>query len=209
MATSDRILYLLKTRGPQTAQALAEWLDLTSMGARRQLESLQEKGLLQTEDRRDGVGRPSRYWSLSDAGHARFPDRHADLTLQLIGHVRQLFGEEGLDRLIAERERQMELLYTARADACDSLAEKVSALAEARTAEGYMAEVQASDDGWLLVENHCPICAAARQCQGFCRSELAVFRRSLGEECQVERVEHVISEGQRCAYRIIPLRKVD
>ena len=36
VATSEQTLFLLKMRGPQTAQQLAVLLDVTSMGARRQ-----------------------------------------------------------------------------------------------------------------------------------------------------------------------------
>ena len=57
---------------------------------------------------------------------------------------------------------------------------------------------------FLLVENHCPICAAARACQGFCRSELEIFHRVLGPGCAVERLEHILAGSRRCAYRIIP-----
>ena len=39
VATSEQTLFLLKMRGPQTAQQLAVLLDVTSMGARRQLEA--------------------------------------------------------------------------------------------------------------------------------------------------------------------------
>jgi predicted ArsR family transcriptional regulator len=59
MNTADNILFLLKTRGPQTAQQLAERLALTSMGARRQLEAAVDKGLVDYEDVADKVGRPS------------------------------------------------------------------------------------------------------------------------------------------------------
>jgi predicted ArsR family transcriptional regulator len=59
----------------------------------------------------------------------------------------------------------------------------------------------------LLVENHCPICAAARACQNFCRSELDVFRRVLGPDVQVERVEHQLAGARRCAYRIVSLSR--
>lgn len=205
MNTADNVLFLLKTRGPQTAQKLAELLDLTSMGARRQLESAQEKGLVGYEDFADKVGRPSRRWHLTEAGHARFPDRHADLTLQMIQQVRALFGEEGMDKLIAARERESEAAYNAALqDAADpALATRVQALARARDAEGYMAETEVQPDGsLLLIENHCPICAAATTCQGFCRSELQVFQRVLGEGCQVERAEHLLSGARRCVYVI-------
>lgn len=208
MTTSEHVLYLLKTRGPQSAQTLAELLGLTSMGARRQLEAAQDKGLVEFADVADKVGRPSRRWHLTAAGHARFPDRHADLTLQLITQVRTLFGEAGLEQLIAAREHDSEALYRAVLErAPPGLAGKAGALAAAREAEGYMAEVEAQDDGsLLLIENHCPICAAASSCQGFCRSELQVFQRVLGDDCTVERAEHLLSGARRCVYRLRPVR---
>ena len=220
MNTADNVLFLLKTRGPQTAQKLAELLELTSMGARRQLESAQEKGLVGFEDVADKVGRPSRRWHLTEAGHARFPDRHADLTLQMIQQVRTLFGEEGMEKLITARERDSEAAYLAALAAAEAeaeaatpqaapqpaLAARVQALARARDAEGYMAETEVQPDGsLLLIENHCPICAAAASCQGFCRSELQVFQRVLGEGCRVERAEHLLSGARRCVYVIHPI----
>lgn len=206
MNTSEHTLLLLKTRGPQTAQALAAILHLTSMGVRRQLEAAEEKGLVAYVDRPGKVGRPVRLWQLTELGHARFPDRHAALTVDLIGQVRNLFGESAIDRLIDAREAASEAAYRAAVDPAAPLAQRAASLAVLREAEGYMAETQVDDDGSvLLVENHCPICAAARACQNFCRSELDVFRRVLGPDVRVERVEHQLAGARRCAYRIVPL----
>jgi predicted ArsR family transcriptional regulator len=206
MNTADQVLFLLKTRGPRTAQQLAGLLDLTSMGARRHLEAAQERGLVTFEDVAEKVGRPARRWLLTDAGHGRFPDRHADLTLQLITQVRALFGEEGLDKLISAREQASEAFYRDTIGPDAGLPERVQALALARDVEGYMAEVEAQGDGsLLLVENHCPICAAASDCQNFCRSELEVFQRVLGPACSVVREEHILAGERRCAYRIKPV----
>lgn len=206
MNTSDRILFLLKTRGPQTAQQLAALLELTSMGARRHLEAAEEKGLVAFEDVAEKVGRPARRWLLTDAGHARFPDRHADITVSLIDGVKALFGDDAMERLIVSREAASEALYRDAIGAAGALPERVAALARARDVEGYMADVETQPDGsLLLVENHCPICAAARACQNFCRSELDVFQRVLGPGCSVERIEHQLSGARRCAYRIVPV----
>lgn len=203
MKSSEQILFLLKTRGPKSAQQLAEALDLTSMGARRQLEAALEKGLVSFEEVADKVGRPSRRWLLTEAGHARFPDRHSDLTVQLIAQARSVFGEAGLERLIAAREHAIEAHYQMEVEDRHGLPARVEALARARDAEGYMAETEVRDDGSvLLIENHCPICAAARECQNFCRSELEIFQRVMGEQCQVERAEHLLSGGRRCVYII-------
>jgi predicted ArsR family transcriptional regulator len=206
MNTADQILFMLKMRGPQTAQAVAEHLQLTSMGARRQLEAAQEKGLVNFSDQAGKVGRPVRRWMLTERGHARFPDRHADVTVELIRQMRTLFGEDALDKLIAAREQAGEAMYRSHVEASAPIAERVAALAALREAEGYMAEAQVEPDGSvLLVENHCPICAAAQACQQFCRSELAVFRRVLGADCSVERAEHQLTGARRCVYRITAL----
>lgn len=206
MNTQDQILFLLKTRGPCTAQQLATLLDISSMGVRRHLDAWLEKGLLLTEDRADKVGRPARYWLLSDTGHARFPDRHSELTVQLIAQVRSLFGQAGLDKLITAREQIAETSYQERMAGAKTLSKRLAKLVEARDAEGYMAQLEKQPDGsFLLIENHCPICAAATACQGFCRSELDVFRRTLGPASTVERVEHVLVGGRRCVYRITPV----
>ncbi len=203
MNTAEQILQLLKTRGPQTAHGLAAILELTSMAARKQLEAAQARGLVSYRDTPGKVGRPVRLWQLTDLGHARFPDRHAALTLDLIAQVRSLFGETAIDKMIDAREVAVEAAYRAAIDPQAPLAQRVATLAMLRDAEGYMAEAAETGDGSvLLVENHCPICAAARACQNFCRSELDVFQRVLGPETRVVRIEHQLAGGRRCAYRI-------
>jgi len=203
MSSQDQILYLLKTRGALTAQVVAEAMALTSMGARKHLQQLQERGLVVVEDRAAGKGRPARYWQLSDAGHGRFPDRHGELTVQLIALLRHSLGESALDALIAAREQQAMASYQARLGATPGLAERLAMLVQVRSEEGYMAECQACEDGWLLIENHCPICAAAQACQGFCRAELQLFQQLL-PDAQVGRMEHVLADGRRCVYRVTP-----
>ncbi|WP_119302263.1 helix-turn-helix transcriptional regulator [Dongia deserti] len=200
---ATRVLYALKSAGPQSADALARRLKVTVVAARQQLGRLLDKGLVTFEDRREGVGRPKRVWSLSEAGNARFPDSHAAMTVDVIQAISAVFGPEGLERVIAEREKVTRRLYAERLRPGRSLAERAKLLAEQRAEEGYMAEVKRQPDGsLLLIENHCPICVAAKACQGFCRSELNLFRDTLGSDAKVEREEHILAGARRCAYRI-------
>ncbi|MGE0008938.1 MAG: helix-turn-helix transcriptional regulator [Parvibaculaceae bacterium] len=202
-ASGERILHFLKFRGPQTTAAVARHLKMTLPGARKHLAALLGAGLVGFADEPGTVGRPKRSWRLTTLADRRFPDSHAVLTLEMIGAVRQVFGEDGLDRLITAREGATEERYAARLSGIADMAGKVARLAELRSEEGYMADWQALPDGtFLLAENHCPICAAARLCQGFCRSELQVFRRALGSSAKVERVDHILAGARRCAYRI-------
>jgi len=86
-----------------------------------------------------------------------------------------------------------------------SLKERLQQLARVRSEEGYMAEVRPDGSGgFLFIENHCPICAAATACQGFCTTELDLFRTVLGPGASVERTEHIISGDRRCVYKVRP-----
>jgi len=201
-STPERILHLLKKNGPQTAEMLGSSLSMTSMGARRHLHALGKVGHVAPFDRAEGVGRPRQFWQLTPEGHARFGDAHAELTAKMIGDVRRLFGEDGLAKLVAERERDMRLTYEREMAGASTLAARVAALAAVRAAEGYMARVERDGEDFILIEDHCPICAAASACQGFCRSELALFRMMLGEGARVEREEYLLDGGRRCTYRI-------
>lgn len=199
----DRLLFALKTKGAMTAQRLAHQLGISTVAVRKQLSRLEQGELVQFQEEVRGPGRPERVWRLTAKGHGRFPDSHSDLTLELINSIRRVFGEEGLDRLIGEREQTMQTSYKHAVREHSDLAERVAALARIRAREGYMAEIEPLEDGaYLLIENHCPICAAAMACQGFCRSELNVFKTVLGPETRVERTDHILAGARRCAYRI-------
>lgn len=203
-----RILHLLKTHGAQETSAIASHLSMSAVGTRKLLNHLWTEDLIDFEDRRGRVGRPRRHWHLTAAAAARFPDTHEDLTIEIISAVRQVFGEDGLDRLIRAREADTLIRYRRECAGRTSLADRLNKLAAIRTREGYMAEVTQQQDGsWLLIENHCPICAAARTCQGLCRSELQVFQLVLGDMVTIRRAEHVLTGARRCAYIITPLTK--
>lgn len=204
---AERILFYIKSKGPSSTGKLAQMLEMTPEAARQQVQKLVAAGLIEGRQQdAAGVGRPRQDWGLTEAGNRRFPDTHAQMTVQLIGSIRQLFGEEGLDKLVAQRESEARALY---AQSCGgaTLPERLAQLAAVRTDEGYMARIESDAKGWLLIEDHCPICAAARACQGFCRSELQLFAEVAGAGATVTREQHVLAGATRCVYRIAPLQK--
>jgi len=207
MKTSEKIIQLLKTQGPLTAKVLATELSLTTMGVRQHMQALEDEGDIGYEDKKAPRGRPTRYWSLTPKSNSHFSDRHEELSVQLIDSVIMVFGETGLDKLISHREQSSLELYQQRLVGEDTLNAKLCALAELRTLEGYMATVTQEGDNFWLLENHCPICAAASQCLNFCRSELNLFQTLLKEEAEVSREEHIIEGARRCAYRITPINE--
>lgn len=201
--TTNRMLHSLKVGGPQTAAHLARKLSITPVAVRQMLGRLHEAGLVDFEDSRESVGRPKRFWHLTDMANRQFPDNHAGLTADLLASITTVFGNEGLDRLITHREAATLSLYTQALAPFATLPARVEELARIRSAEGYMAEaIPMPDGGILLVENHCPICVAAASCQKLCRSELEIFKKALGPDVEVRRTEHILKGARRCAYVI-------
>ena len=200
----ERVLFLLKTKGPQTAARMAKRLGVTTMAVRQHLSVLQGEGLVGFTDERHKVGRPARVWQLTPKAFDRFPDSHAELAVGMLQAIQSAFGDEGLERLTDERTRQQVENYRARMPGPDArLEERVATLARIRREEGYMAAWGRKRDGTLkLVENHCSIWKAARLCPKLCTSELSLFRAVLGNDVSVDRVEHLLSGDRRCAYRI-------
>jgi len=205
--TRRAIAKLLKTEGPIGSSQLAQRLGLTAMAVRQHLYALQSEGLVTAEARPVPIGRPAKFWRLTREADRLFPEAYAELSVALIDSVKDAFGDEGLERVLTSRCARQRADYGKRIKPGDSLAKKLQELAKVRTEEGYMAEIRTSDEGgFLLVENHCPICAAANACQGFCATELELFRSVLGPGVTVERAEHIISGDHRCVYRIQPQR---
>jgi predicted ArsR family transcriptional regulator len=198
-----RVLDRLKRVDASTVPELAAALRLTETAVRQHLESLGDAGLVECSPGPvAGRGRPARRWRLTAIAIELFPDRHDDLTVELIGAIRAAVGDDGLERVIEERMRAQLTHYRATIPPDAPIRRRVDALARQRSTEGYMAEVTRDGNAVLLTEHHCPVCAAATECQGLCRGELELFRAALGDDVRVERTAHLLSGDTRCAYRI-------
>jgi len=201
--TRRAIINLLKQSGAMDSQELSERLGVSAMAVRQHLYALQDEQLVTYQEEARAMGRPAKLWQLTPAADRLFPDGYAELTLSLIDSVREAFGEAGLDRLLEVKTGHQIAAYQALLSSQEELRQQLEALASLRTNEGYMAEIQSLDDGsFLLIENHCPICAAATACTGLCARELEVFGRVLGQGVTVERTEHIVAGARRCVYRV-------
>jgi predicted ArsR family transcriptional regulator len=203
METRRALVKLLKTEGPLDSAALARRLKVTPMAVRQHLYALQREKIVTAEERPAPLGRPAKHWSLTPEANRLFPDAYAELNVALIGAVQDAFGAPGIQRLLDARLTRQRGDYGARIPKSAPLARKLEILARLRTAEGYMAEVRRDGRGrFLFIEHHCPICAAATACQGFCATELDLFRALLGPAVRVERSQHILAGDRGCVYEV-------
>ena len=201
--TKRRIIERLKRVESATATDLAEEFGLTDTALRQHLDALEEVGMVtRSIAEPTGRGRPPVHWQLGAAAAVAFPDRHGELTVDLITSMRATLGDQALDRVIAARaDRQAAGYALALADTKD-VAVRVRRLADMRTDEGYLAEVATDGDAFILIEHHCPIRDAAAACGALCNAELEAFQRVLGSDVTVTRTQHLLAGDRRCAYRV-------
>jgi predicted ArsR family transcriptional regulator len=197
----EKILMYLKMNGSQSAAELAKVFRMTGEGMRLHLLKLEEGGLICSESVSKGVGRPTILYKLTKKGEEHFPNNHAALTVQLLESVQNIFGQEALQLLVDEKREKDFIKYENALSGLQTTEEKIDRLAEIRNNEGYMAEWEKDDEGYIFIENHCPICAAASQCGGFCKSEFENIKKLIGQ-FDIERIDHTIKGDRRCAYRI-------
>lgn len=207
--TRQKIIGLLKTKGPLVADDLAGELGLSAMAARQHLYAMAREKLVsyreepRRQDNRPAKGRPAKHWRLTAASDAFFPDGHGAFSVELIANLRKAFGEEGVEKLLELRAADQVKAYGTAMKAARSLPKRLEILAGLRSREGYMAEVaRQGPREFLLLEHHCPICSAAKSCTGICARELEVFQEVLGKDVSVERESHILAGASRCAYRI-------
>ena len=201
-ASFDKFLRLLKTRGPQSSSELARELGMTAEGARFQLTKMAEEELVEVSSTSKGVGRPTQVWKLTDKGNLNFPDKHAAFSDQLLQSMQELLEPQQMSEIINLREKKANGKYLEALKDIPDLEEKIAKLAELRNSDGYLAEWDKDEGGFILIENHCPICAAAQRCADLCEAEMNTFKEIFGDSVSLERIDHIIAGARRCAYRI-------
>jgi predicted ArsR family transcriptional regulator len=193
---------LLKRDGPQEAAQLAAQFGLTDMAVRQHLYDLEKQGDICYCSVPRPKGRPAKLWQLTEQANVHFPNTHAEFSTGLILSIHEVFGEQGMEKLLDVRFENQVAEYGGQIYPSAPLKDKLAALVAIRSREGYMAEIIQNEDGYLLVENNCPICEAAKSCSGICARELDLFKTVLGKDVGVKRTEHIIRGARRCAYEI-------
>ena len=142
-----RLVERLKRVDSASAAELAVSFQLTSAAVRQHLEDLAAAGLVEVEPVASppggrGRGRPAQRWRLAATAASLFPDHHADLTVSLLEVIRGTLGESGIDSVVDARTRAQLAAYreVLPDPVASSIGERVEALAQLRTVEGYMAE---------------------------------------------------------------------
>ncbi|WP_415409388.1 iron-sulfur cluster biosynthesis transcriptional regulator SufR [Synechococcus sp. A10-1-5-9] len=203
--TREATLTLLLRQGEIDAAGLASQLGISVQAMRRHLRTLEEEGLVESTAVTAGPGRPSNLWHLTARGHEHFPDGSETFALGLLDSLAQSLPPEMLGALLMQQAHEKADQY--RRHLGDApLEQRVRALVDLRSREGYVSDMAPAEDGcgWCISEFHCSVQRIAEAFPAICDQELQLIRLTF-PDCRVERVHWRLESGHSCGFQISPV----
>lgn len=187
--TRRRVSELLLEHGHATARDLSRLLGITPVAVRRHLDAMEADGLVSTREIHNthrGRGRPARHYQLTAAARESFGHTYDDLALQAMHWINRQGGAEAVE---AFADQQVSRLEERCNDALSDVnendpLERVHALAEVLSSEGYAATTSALAGGGQLCQHHCPVAGVASEYPQLCEAETKVISKLLGVHVQ-------------------------
>ncbi|RTR36300.1 transcriptional regulator [Robertmurraya yapensis] len=201
ITTKERILDLLKRQGSVTVNELTDHLSISHMAVRKHLDSLQKDNIISSKEIKQPIGRPLQMYLLTDTGDNLFPKNYEGLTLEFLEDMKELYGEDSIQKLFQKREERLTTEYTKRL-AKKTNKEKIHEIANIQNEKGYMADVTEIDaQTFELIEYNCPIMAVANEFKTACQCETNLFKNVLGTK-DVRRVSCKTDGNDHCKFLI-------
>ena len=208
-STRGRIARLILENGPATAAGLSARLGLTPAAVRRHLDNLLADGMIETRIARPrggrGRGRPARLFAITDAGRSAFEHAYDDLATSALRFLAQTGGPGAVAAFARQQTAGLEGRYRD-AVAAASPQQRVQALAEALSADGYAASASGAPGeggGEQLCQHHCPVAHVAAQYPQLCEAETEAFARLL--DTPVQRLATIAHGDGICTTHVSPV----
>lgn len=203
------LLQLMKRQGEVSLDDAEEAMGLARTTLREHLAGLERDGLVAHYAKRQGRGRPSLRYRLTEDGERLFPIRDGVLLRELLVYLQQegpadllndFFGRFWERRL---REVKHRLEHVEPGD----LNGKLEVLEQILHEQGFMPEVQATDEEIVVRECNCPFPEAVKQTRVPCRLEAQFIEQVLQSEAR--RVSYIPEGSTACTYAFQSQRRHD
>ncbi len=202
--SQKRLLDLVKRRGELTVEEAVGLVDLAETTIRQHFTRLDDEGLVVSESRPEGRGRPRQYFRLSAAARQLYPSGDGEMLEHLLSFLSQEGYHRAIDDFFEEfweirRRRLQARLDDAEIDGFD---DKLEILRSFLSDQGFMPEVDVLEDGKVVIrECNCPLRPAVEATKLPCRLEAEFLERVVGQT--LTRVEYMPDGRPVCAYEFV------
>jgi predicted ArsR family transcriptional regulator len=199
-STRNSIIQLLKKSSGLSIEELSKIINITPMGIRQHLLSLEKKGIVTYVSKKHGIGRPGFVYMLTKSADALFPKSYDKFAIEILNNIKKLEGPEKLDTIFrTNKDKQLATLKDALAG-METVDATVNGLKNLLEAEGHIVELTRSNGDYHLKQYNCPINNIAAEFNDICKYELQLYRELLGD--RVTREQNIIDGSSACSYKI-------
>jgi DeoR family suf operon transcriptional repressor len=192
--TRERILNTILFRQKCTINELSEAVGINPISVRHHIIKLEAEGLVAAEEERHGVGRPPRYYYLTEAGMEQFPSRYLLLTNRLLDQIKENFTEEQVQMLFTKMAVEVADHHHTSVKMGDLPMEgRLDALKTVLEEEGFTVE-------WELHEVSCPYYHIGENHPEVCTVDETLISELLLVPTQ--RVNCILDGDAHCTYEI-------
>lgn len=186
-----------------TLDELAAHLKVTKTAAKEHLIKIDRLGYLSFQDQQGLVGRPRRFYFLTNEGHEAFPRQYSWLSNLLLAHLSESIGPLKTSKMMKELAehvvKSMGPRFQNKKSSADLLAEITKALNEL----GYRAQLKQSDlrKGASIEATNCVYHALAKNHPELCHFDIQFIEKASGN--MNVKLECCISRGDAlCRFRL-------
>lgn len=198
--TRGKIVSALRRRHSASAADLADAFGVSANAIRQQLLTLEREGYVVERSVRRGPTKPTLEFSLTPAADALFPQRYDKMLNAVLSEVREVFGETGLQQVVAKLGARAADRYRSKLRAPDPKG-RTYELAELLRRSGVEADVVETEDGTLeLREHHCPYGQTVGEHPEVCTIIHTVLRETVSP--QTRQTESIATGGETCRFEV-------
>ena len=195
--TRDRILQTLLIREHCTINELAENVDIHPISVRHHITRLEADGLINSDETRQGVGRPRRFYFLTEKGREHFPTRYIRLTMRLLEQLKESVPPIFIKGLFSQIARDMASDYRSEMDGLP-MEQRVELVRQFLTREGFNVEVEKLGDAYHIRESNCPYYQVGQTHPEVCSLDQTLISTLLNIPAQ--KVQCLLHGDAHCTY---------
>jgi DeoR family suf operon transcriptional repressor len=174
--------YLLERTDGATLNDLALHLGVTNTAAKEHLLKIENLGLLIFKDRSGSVGRPRRFYFLSEAGAESFPRQYSWLSSLLLEFISRTSGPSKTAAMMEQLAERVESSMSLRFQKTSSISDRLSEITKALNELGYRAQLKQSDlrKGAIIEATNCVYHTVAKSYPELCNFDINFIKSASG-----------------------------
>jgi len=197
ISTRQRVLQTLLTRQRCTINELADAVEINPISVRHTIKRLEAEGLMTSAEERHGVGRPRRWYHLTEAGLERFPSRYLRLTLRLLEQLKGSMPEPLVSQLFTQMAQDVAAEYRSQVNGL-GMEDRLNLVASLLRQEGFTVEWEQIGEEYHIREISCPYYHIGQSHPEVCAVDQTLISSMLA--VPAEKVKCLLDGDAHCTY---------